>query len=247
MWQRFMLLVVLSVASLVGIDSLPASAGVTLYPDLKTLPPSELAFDRLPGGTWVLRFTNTVANAGEGRLELQGEPNTDPNKPQTVYQNLYDADGTQTQHNPVATDTVFHPDHNHYHFTDFASSVLLKRDAGSKRYYETTKKGAKTTGCIVDWVDVSEAETEQLYTTCDQDLQGLTPGWADPYYAELDGQWVVLGKSKKPLRDGEYGLKSTADPRDLLDEGARHREHNNTAVTYFTVRNGQIRNLRQTP
>ena len=55
----------------------------------------------------------------------------------------------------------------------------------------------------------------------------------------------------QPLADGEYGLQSTADPRDVLDEGGHAinpaRETNNTVVTYFTVSGGQITNVREAP
>ena len=48
-------------------------SGESLYPDLRTQPATDLSFD-LRDGTYVLRFSNTVWNAGEGRLELEGDP-----------------------------------------------------------------------------------------------------------------------------------------------------------------------------
>ncbi len=69
------------------------AVGPALYPDLRNAPPSGLYFDRrvLSDGLshYVLRFSNTVWNAGEGRLEIQGDPN--PNRSNTIYQNNYDA------------------------------------------------------------------------------------------------------------------------------------------------------------
>src|SRR5689334_12474889 len=47
------------------------SGDKVLYPDLRTLPPTDFAFDQIDDGSHVLRLTNTVWNAGEGRLELQ--------------------------------------------------------------------------------------------------------------------------------------------------------------------------------
>jgi hypothetical protein len=243
---RLLLMLLLSVGSLVGLGSVSVSAGKTLYPDLQMLPPTDLAFDQISGGTWVLRFGSTVGNAGPGRLELEGKPNTKPHTPQKVYQNLYDAAGTRTSHRAVATDTVFHPDHDHYHFTRFSSTVLLARDAGSTRYRETKKKGAKTSFCIVDSYTMPGAETDPLYTTCET-KQGLTPGWSDTYDSDVAGQWVVLGDTEEPLKDGEYALRSTVDPRNLLDEGGRKSERNNTAVIYFTVSAAGIENVRNAP
>jgi hypothetical protein len=242
----FLLVLLLSIGSFVGISSLPANASMTLYPDLQMLPPTDLAFDQISGGTWVLRFESTVVNAGPGRLELEGKPRTEPNTRQKVYQNLYDAAGTRINHRAVATDTVFHPDHDHFHFTRFSSTVLLARDAGSTRYHETKKKGAKTSFCIVDSYTMPGAETDPLYTTCEA-TQGLTPGWSDTYDSDTSGQWVVLGNTEEPLKDGEYALRSTVDPRNLLDEGGRKHERNNTAVIYFAVSAAGIENVRNAP
>ena len=68
---------------------------VALYPDLRTLPPSDLRFgsdSSLPGHS-LLRFSNRAWNAGEGPLELRGDP-TQASK--DVYQRIYAADGTYT-------------------------------------------------------------------------------------------------------------------------------------------------------
>jgi hypothetical protein len=236
MLRRLALL--LGLASLVSLGSLTVSAGQTLYPDLKTRPPRDLSFAQRDDVGWVLRFTNTVANVGQGPLELQGDPNTSPGEEHPIFQNFYDAAGKLTGRKQVATDTIFHPEHNHYHFADFGASVLLERKAGSTRYRATSMTGAKTSFCIEDVDEVIEGSSEQTYTECGTDLQGLTPGWSDIYASDLWGQWIVIGD--EPLADGKYGLKSTVDPDNLLDEGTRKREHNNSAITYFTVTNGVI-------
>jgi len=236
---RLVVILVLSVTSIIGIGALPTSAGRTLYPDLKTRPPRDLSFAQRDDVGWVLRFTNTVANVGQGPLELQGDPNTSAGEEHPIFQNFYDADGILTESKQVATDTTYHAEHNHYHFTDFGASVLLERKAGSNRYRATSMTGAKTSFCIEDVVeDLGEGDSEQTYTECGTDLQGLTPGWSDIYASDLWGQWIVIGD--KPLADGKYGLKSTVDPLNLLDEGAKKREKNNSAITYFTVTNGVI-------
>ena len=56
---------------------------------------------------------------------------------------------------------------------------------------------------------------------------------------------MVLGAS--PLADGEYAVQSIADPKNLLKEGGKAREKNNTATAYFAVKNGQIQNVRDRP
>src|SRR5262245_3739566 len=92
-----------------GADCNPPDA--SLYPDLRTQLPRQLAFAQttINGvNTWVLRFSNTVANLGEGRLELQGDtaPQSGPGVPKPIYQNLYDAHrgGNLTSHLQVTDD-----------------------------------------------------------------------------------------------------------------------------------------------
>jgi len=82
-------------------------------------------------------------------------------------------------------------------------------------------EGAKTSFCIEDVDEVISGGSAQTYTECGTDLQGLTPGWSDIYASDPFGQWIVIGD--QPLPDGKYGLKSTADPRNLLDEGKRKK------------------------
>ncbi len=240
MRPRFTLVLVLvligAVGGFVAAAGLAAGASVPRYPDLRTQPPADLRFDRLGDGTHVLRFSNTVWNAGEGRLELEGYPR--PHRDAIpVYQNLYDAavGGSLVSHKPVSSDILYHLSHNHYHFQDFASYLLLKKDA-SGTYQETTKKGTKTSFCIMDSTRVSGTYSQQ-YGGCDGALQGLTVGWGDDYVYTLPDQWVVLGTSR--LADGTYAVQSTADPKNKLDEGGR--DGNNVAKTCFKVRRGKIR------
>jgi hypothetical protein len=220
-------------------------AGRTLYPELQTRAAFDLRFDQViidDVPQYVLRFSNAIWNAGEGRLELEGDPHPQADGAKKIYQNLYDAPigGTRTQRLVVTSDIIYHPSHEHYHFQDFASYLLLKQDA-SGGYQPTTKKGTKTSFCIYDFVRLEGTNPAQ-YTGCGFELTGLTPGWGDVYYWDLPDQWIVLGV--QPLADGEYAIESTADPRGLIDEGGGNRERNNTAVTYFTVSGGQISNVR---
>jgi hypothetical protein len=222
--------------------------GKPLYPDLRTLPARDLTFDTLSDGTYILRFSNSVWNAGEGRLELEGDPTPqpDPDVAKKVYQNLYDAPigGTLVSHKQVASDFIYHPNHMHFHFANFASYLLLARD--SKGIYQpTTKKGTKTSFCIEDSNPLPGATYPAQYDTCGTDRQGLTPGWADTYGYRLADQWVVLGT--EPLSDGEYAVQSIADPKGVLDEGGGKRESNNSSITYFTVQDGAIGNVRDQP
>lgn len=219
------------------------SGGKALYPDLQTLPPKDLAFDQIEDGSHVLRLTNTVWNAGQGRLELQAATQPAANGRNRLYQNLYDAPvgGKRVGRRRVHGRIVYHPSHQHYHFADFASYLLLKRDEAD--VYQPVGQGTKTSFCITDNVDMDARELRQ-YTTCEQEQQGLTPGWGDTYAANLPDQWIVIGN--EPLADGEYAVRSTADPKGLLSEGGGKRETNNAATTYFSVENGELIDPRAT-
>jgi len=232
MKSRLVLVFVLLVAVLIE-GAGPARAGAALYPDLRTLRPTNLYFDRVvysDGSThYVLRFANTVWNAGSGRLELEGQ------KRSKIYQRIYDAPkgGTLVQRLYLGNDSIYHEGHEHYHLENFASYLLLKKDA-SGVYQATTKKGTKTSFCIMDTGRISGSYSAQ-YTSCGKTLQGLTVGWGDTYGAGLIGQWVDLGTSR--LADGTYAVRSTADP---LNKIAESNDGNNRASTCFTVRSGTI-------
>jgi hypothetical protein len=119
----------------------------------------------------------------------------------------------------------------------------LQRDSGGA-FRESTKKGTKTSFCIEDTQRLERTFASQ-YNSCGLELQGLTPGWADTYGSHLADQWIVLGA--EPLADGEYAVQSITDPKGVLNEGARERKANNTALAYFTVRDGQILDIRTSP
>ena len=238
-WRNSLMLLVMVVVMMAGglaHGGAPvAGQGATQYPDLRTKPPRDLHFDRLSDGTHVLRFTNVVWNAGQGRLELEGNPHPKKDGSKKIYQNLYDAPvgGNQVSHKVVASDVIYHPSHNHYHFQNFASYLLLKKDA-SGVYRETTKKGTKTSFCILDSTRMRGSYPEQ-YTDCSMTLQGLSVGWGDGYDYQLPEQWVVLGR--QPLADGIYAVRSPADPKNVLAES---RNNTNVAKTCFEVRQGTI-------
>lgn len=225
---------------LVRVREIQAAAGPPLYPDLKTTRPSGLYFDRVTMSDglshYVLRFSNTVWNDGEGRLELQGDPRPDGSS--SVYQNVYDSPtaGTRVSQTHASSDIVYHPSHYHYHFQGFASYLMLKRDS-SGAYQATTKRGTKTGFCIMDSNHLtSRGPSSAKYTSCNGNLQGISVGWGDRYQSSLPEQWIDVGTSR--LADGYYAVQSTADPQNKLNEGGR--DGNNVGTTYFRVSSGSI-------
>src|SRR3954468_548103 len=145
-----------------------ATAATAQYPDLKTLTPRMIRFDTVDvsGGDTsatgvhdVLRFSNTVWNAGPGKLVLRGA--LDPvTKRGPAYQRVYDSSGSFTE---LATGSVmyYHPSHDHYHFEDWGTFQLwtaAKYDqwvaGGGATAQEQT--GSKTTSCVLDEEFIAE-------------------------------------------------------------------------------------------
>jgi hypothetical protein len=214
-------------------SSFPVSgpaAGPPVYPDLQTLNPDGLYIERGSDGRFRLRFDNTVGNYG-GRLELtvDGDRN--------IYQNVYDqlTGGSRALQQRVSSDLIFHPEHNHFHFKDFARYELLKQDRAGV-YRATTRRGSKTSFCILDYERMtSNGPSSAQYSTCGSTIQGLSAGWGDTYYASLPEQWIDLGTAT--MTDGAYALRSTADPYNKILES---NNGNNVGITYFSVRNGML-------
>ena len=215
-----------------------AGAGAPLYPDLQTLPPTGLRFDTVTLGDGklhhVLRFDNTVWNAGPGRLELEGR------KRSKIYQRVYDAatGGTLVERTYLGNDGLFHAGHNHYHLENFASYVLLTTDGTE------LGRGTKTSFCVIDYVNIT-AQYNPQYTSCGRSIQGLSVGWGDTYHANLAEQWVdlgVAGAGTSPPLNGTYVLSSTANPGNAASRQQLLEADygNNEGRTCFTVTNGAI-------
>lgn len=214
------------------------AAGVPLYPDLQTPAPSDLSFDSRPiPGHYVLRLSNRIVNMG-GPLEIRADPDASGGGySRAMHQKVYDAyDGGQVaQSIPLGTDLLYHSAHGHFHVPDVASYELLaKTDTGE--YESTGLTGSKNSFCLLDVKQITMVGTGATkYYRCANDVQGISPGWADLYQASLPDQWIDLGTSI--LADGEYAVRAVADPDNLLRES---NDENNVGTTFFTVAGGQI-------
>jgi len=239
-----LVLVLLTVLRMPG----TASAATAKHPNLKTLAPSSLQFDTevIDGAThWVLRFSNTVWNAGTGPLELLAAVDTSTGATKTrVTQRVYNTDGTWTD--STAGYFEYHQGHDHFHFGNFAEYELWPRAeydawvASGRSRGQAQRRGAKTTFCIMDTGRVQalpDSPSSAVYRTCNPNKQGLSVGWGDTYGYRLPEQWIDLGTSR--LADGSYVLRSIADPKNLLIES---NENDQEAVRFFRVRNRRISN-----
>lgn len=195
-------------------------------PDLRTLEPSDLRLEVRRDGTRRIRLANTIWNAGDGPLELRGEPDRAAGK-MRVFQVLYTADGTTSER--PAGEFAWHPNHAHWHLEDFAVYQLWSLTAAGE-LDRVVADGGKVSYCLIDTERVDTRrpgfEAARGFRGCGRLRQGLSIGWGDHYHAGLDGQDLELGD----LPDGLYALLSSANPRGLLLEADRD---NNAATIYL--------------
>ena len=249
----------------VALSAAPAKAATALYPDLKTLPPRDLRFDRTDvdpnnGGVIhnVLRFSNTVWNAGSGPLELRGQinPNT---KTGAAVQRVYDDSGGFADFS-TGNNFYWHAAHQHYHFDDWGRYELWTKvgyDAwiASGRTLGNPIVGSKTSSCAVDEEFIRTLPNQSYPSTYNSNgcfpnsqgamLQGIGTGWGDTYDYFRFEQWIDLGPSGS-LSDGQYVVRIVTDPLNKIYESAgkanssREGQVDNEGITNFSVQNGQL-------
>lgn len=222
-----------------------------LYPDLLTIPPSDLRFahESIHGQQkTVLRFTNTVWNYGRGPLTMYGSTTSDA---QThVTQRIYNEDGHYTE--ATSGTFVWHPAHNHWHFEKFAMYELWERSAfetwiaNGRTGSTAAMRGYKTTFCIRETQLIHTlpgTPSSPVHTECGTNIQGLSVGWGDSYRFDIPEQWIDIGDA--PLSDGYYILRSVADPDNVIKESPNNDPYyeshtDNEGITPFIVHEGII-------
>jgi len=204
---------------------------------------------------YVLRFTATIWNAGQGPLELRGESDAEHH----AYQRIYDGSGGFADQ-PVTGGFMYFEPHQHWHFESFADYQLWPKDdfdqwlTSGRGQGQPRWQGSKTTGqdesfCIRDSDQVQSltgAPGLPAYSACDQSVQGISVGWGDTYPFTLPEQWIDLGLDDLP--DGQYVLRVVADPRHLLDQGNRDdvARYADEALTLF-ARSGASTQVLENP
>lgn len=234
----------------IQLDAAPAPEGAAedVRPNVVTLPPLDLAVERPYGPVDVpvaqgctpheaaeegarrfLRFTNTVANLGEGALEVRltfeegAKAAADSGR---FVQRIYQTDGTYREE-PVAG-AEFHATHTHWHYEDFAGFELYRYDVDSEERGELVREQSKSGFCFFDMglpeldhngttPPVYEDEANCFSQPEEDWVTGLSPGWYDMYWSSLDDQYVDVSG----LDDGVYELVTTADAQGSLVQTER--------------------------
>lgn len=206
--------------------------GVTLLiPDLVTSTVSDLRLIFDPNtGRRTLRFSNTIANIGNGVMELRGETAVQAGR-YRVSQLLYGSNGDVLVE-PLVEQIIFHSGHDHWHLDGFASYEVW-RATNDGRLLDAVRVRGKISYCLFDHRAGSDTPPSANYSTCQPELQGLSPGWTDTYAQHLAGQWVDLSG----LEDGVYVLRSVVNPRGVLRELTRE---NNDMLVAFRLSGSQF-------
>jgi len=265
--MRPRLLTLLTLAFLLAAPA-AAHAATLLYPNMRTLPPRELRFDRTDVSADshgdlhnVLRFSNTVYNVGGGPVEIRATINPNLNPPSgPAYQRVYDDQGGHVDIPLSGSTLYYHAVHVHYHFDHWGGYELWTRAAydtwvaSGETVGRPDLVGQKTTSCVEDEefvVSLLSAVWPSAYppAACMPDrnnviAQGLSSGWGDTYDYYRFEQWIDLGQGTLP--DGTYVLRSVSDPQNLVYEspskadGSREGSDDNSAITIFTISGGRI-------
>lgn len=201
-------------------------------------------------GIRCLRFSLGPANVGVGPLQLTFPGNAGLVTPGIATQIITWSDGHTTTRE--AGEFVYHKTHAHYHHSGFGKLELLKVTDAAHGTMAHAGDGPKQGFCtgdvkIAEWnvwggmqnsADSTCMESAGLvYDPTKGTKMGLSPGWADLYSWEQDGNYVEFGLLNG---DGRYVVRSTAD---ALNHILESNENDNTAYAYIEVTGTTIKVL----
>lgn len=199
------------------------SRSAELLPDLivtaSSLEDNLIVQDISPGRIH-LRLSTGVANNGDGPLYLRADGNLAVDSVQPVFQRIFDNISGYTERQ--AGEFIYHPQHGHIHFANWAQFRLRTILPGDS-VGPIVALGSKVTFCIVD-EDIfnpslpnfdQDGRFYQCGTTSSTTIiQGISVGWVDTYDKTLPDQ--VIDITEVPV--GEYWLEAEADPLNLVKE-----------------------------
>lgn len=187
-----------------------------LMPDIVAIPPQDVTLKQENGKTSLL-FSASYWNKGHGPLEFDADPKTkdvDGDVQRNVFQRIYNLDGGYTER--LAGTFLWHAEHHHYHYSDFAVYNFEPVDIGDASYPGSLSY--KATFCIRDYnpIDLSHpgANKDPSYKVCGRERQGISPGWADSYYYTYVDQKFDITNIPK----GTYRLSIIINPKDRFEE-----------------------------
>lgn len=205
--------------------------GDALLPDLIVERPGTIILKTRPKRPFAsLRFSHTTSNKGAGPLEIYPDLNTtscgdEGADGRVTYQRTYDAGGGIAEDLEVGC-MIFHLEHDHYHFEDFALYRIYRERTGKLK-----ATSDKISFCVFDGghrypgLPGSPAEREYNFTNCKEEngTHGISVGWEDTYRSDTQGQRLNVTGMKR----GRFCLVASTDPAGRLTENAPAGELNN--------------------
>ncbi len=188
----------------------------------------------IESGRKLLRLSNGTPNIGDGKLYLYGATiNGDGTR--DVMQRIFRTDGSYWDR--LAGKFIYHPQHSHIHFEDWAIYRLRLRGPNDE-VGDVVAQGAKTSFCILD-LQIYDKTLPNFnpsgeFRNCGATIQGLSVGWMDIYSKDLEGQSIDI----TDVPDGDYWLESTVDPDGHLLEITR--ENNTTRIPIVLSKDSTI-------
>jgi hypothetical protein len=156
-------------------------------------------------GSPILNFNTLSQNLGRVPLDLQADNPTEVTG-STVSQCVSWSVSLVCRQREQVGGFVWHDEHKHYHFQDFASYELRRLlPDGSPDFTASglISTSPKVSFCLVDSTKVrDDAVPVGRYNTCNPVEEGISPGWADEYPSGLEGQTLALNG----VTDGRYAL-----------------------------------------
>lgn len=243
-------------AGVLAVTALSRSDGKArlLLPDIDLLAPSSIQIGVARGKDgkrrWLLAFTASAHNVGEGALEIVGRrPNT-KTKRMRATQQIYREDGSIAKNTGAGRLAyVVDPTHQHWHVTPFMEYELKRiRTAPGQRLRRVIRRDEKTGFCLGDRQEFDDdarggaKPASRVYAhNCGFNKpwmlwmkEGISPGWVDDYQPFRDGQQIDIST----IPAGRYRLVQRVNAEGLLRERTL-RNNFSSAVMDISWPNGR--------
>lgn len=222
-------------------DGEPTVIGQGKLPDIRTIVPQHLNLVN-EHQREILRFSNLIANTGDGPWRMRPEfplAGSAPDTTQSAYQQVLDS--MDSSGNVVcerrASEFVYHPTHRHWHTTGVAEFELRVGSENGPPFMNDLggQVKVKTTFCLIDWVKLVGSSTSgknstRTYFDCAGPFHGVSVDWTDQYHHATDDQDLDI----TGVKDGvTYYLVSTTNAgHNFIEKDYT----NNSAWQAFSVR-----------
>jgi hypothetical protein len=205
------------------------------------------------GSSRCLRFSNNIRNLGAGPLVLRFRYD------QLIRRCQMEQEITVPGAEPVdrnAGPCVFHPQHGHFHYQNFAQYLLYAVGTDGTPEAQPAAHSVKVGYCLVDVDDhafgsaANRPRTYEVPTGCVPntvltttapgvwDYMGISVGWGDVYTWDLPGQYIDISH----IGDGVYEVVSRANPDGSIVESAAGLE---TGITCIRIAGNKVSTIRE--